>query len=358
MLLLATLLNGGEAAACTSAIVVASRSKAGVPMLWKHRDSSSWACHIEYIEGEKYGYTALVSQSREAAYCGINERGFAILNTVSENLVNDRKVSHGGGALRVMASVLGLCATVEEFEAWLAATNGKRSYVTNFAVGDASGAVAYFEVWREDFKRYDAAENAEGFDVRSNFSKAGNMVTPGPSVSRYDITMRHMTAKKHYSPYEFIDYSRSYEQRDGSDALESEGTIIVDDTTVARYTSAASTVALCDAENPRMLVTVGHPVAGVVVPVYVKAKGAVPACVSGKGNGSSLLADEFRTKAYRKLSETEYEVNKPLVKHVQKIKTRCAMPRRMPRDIDRFNAAVDARFEKHAARVRKVLARY
>lgn len=357
-LLLATLFHGGEAAACTSAVVVASRSTAGVPMLWKHRDSANWDCHIEYVEGEKYGFTALVPQKRKMAYCGINERGFAIINTVSSNLTKDYSVSNGGGALHVMWSVLGICATVEEFEAWLAATNGKRSYVTNFAVGDASGALAYFEVWCESFKRYDTAECEGGFDVRSNFSRAGDMAKPDSSVPRYEIAMRNMTDRERYSPYEFFDYSRSYEQSDGRDVLDAYSNVVIDDTTVARYTSAAATVALCDAENPRMLVTVGHPVAGIVVPVYVKAKGAIPACVSGHGNGSSKLADEFREKAYRKLSKMKQEINKPLIKQVQEVVTRCAMPRRMPRNIDRFNAAVDARFEKHAARVREILARY
>ncbi len=343
----------GESKACTSALVSASKSSEGVPLLWKHRDSPDWDCHVEHIQGEKYAYTALVSKNRRYTYCGINEQGFAILNTVSENLVKSPHIKPGKGAIANMATALGVCASVEEFDAWLTKSNGKRPYVTNFAVGDSSGALAYFEVWGESFKRYDVSERSEGFDVRSNFSFAGNMKNPGPSVPRYDIVMRQMEGKKLHSPYDFYHYSRNFALHNGTDALDTEGGFVCNDITVPRYFSVASAVMVCDKENPRMLAMVGHPVVGVPVPVYVKAKSAIPECVAGRSALS--LSEEFRAKAYNKIAELKYEVNESLVKSLLKYGDQYKMPRQMPNNIEKFNAKIDKRFAKHAERVRKVL---
>lgn len=343
----------GESKACTSALVSAAKSSEGVPLLWKHRDSPDWDCHIEHIEGGKYAYTALVSKDRRYTYCGINEQGFAILNTVSENLTKSPTIAAGPGAIFNMAKALRECATVEEFEVWLAATNGSRPYVTNFAVGDATGALAYFEVWSESYKRYDVSERKEGFDIRSNFSFAGNMVTPGPSVPRYDIVMKQMSTKKSFSPYDFYHYSRNFVLCDGAQALDAEGVFVCNDITVPRYFSVASAVMVCDGANPRLLAMVGHPVVGAPVPVYVKAKSAIPECVGGR---SALdLSEAFRTKAYKKVGELKYEVNEPLVNELLKFGTQYKMPRKMPQNIEKFNAKIDKFFAKHAQKVRNKL---
>ena len=353
LLLFVALSLVAESLACTAALVEASRSSERVPMLWKHRDSPSWDCHVEYIEGGKYAYTALVSPDRKYTYCGINEKGFAVMNTVSENLVKSKSVAQGPGAIFNMSKALRECATVDEFEMWLKSTNGVRPYVTNFAVGDAMGAVAFFEVWSEDYKRYDVDERKEGFDIRSNFSFAGDMVNIGPSVPRYDIAMHQMKGKKCHTPYDFYHYSRNYMLRDGVDALDAEGVFVCNDITIPRYMSVASAVMVCDGENPRMLAMVGHPVVGAPVPVYVKAKNAIPECVGGR---SALeLSEAFRAKAYKQIDKLRYETNEPLVKALLKYGTQYKMPKKMPCNIEKFNAKVDRFFENHAKKVRKVL---
>ena len=345
-----------RAFACTSAIVAASHSKEGSTLLWKHRDAPSWDCHVEHFKDGRYAFTALVSPDKQKVYSGINERGFAILNTVSENFTKDVSLCQSPGALFVMAYALREFATLDEFEKWLATTNGKRTYVTNFAVGDASGAAAYFEVQTDSFKRFDIEEQKEGFDIRSNFSFSGNLVERGPSVPRYDIVKKHMARKRKHSPYDFFDYGRNYVNGSGVEVLTAAEKFICNDLTVPRYFSVASMVMVCDGENPRMLVSVGHPVVAMVVPVYVKAANRIPECVAGRS--SLILSEEFRAKAYTQLDELRYEVNKPLVERMLKVESRVAMPRQMPENIEHFNTKIDALFAKHAARVRKVLARY
>ena len=348
--LLATFVDGY---ACTSAIISTSKSSEGAPLLWKHRDASSWNCRVAYVEGGKYAYTALVSLNGKYTYCGINEKGFAVMNTVSHNIPNKAKGSKRSSAIILMAEILRECATVEEFEAWLAKSNGARPYVTNYAVGDPSGKAAYFEVGQESYTRYDVSDRAEGFDVRSNYSFTGDLVNPGPSTPRYDVIVEQMKGKSVYTPYEFINYSRNYMMAGGGCVLDSAERVVVDNSSVARYISSASAVMVCDASNPRMLVAVGHPAAGMAVPVYVKAKNSIPECVSGRAMLD--LCNDFRTATHKKISKEKHELDKATIQKVVNIETKCEMPSQMPENITKFNNKVDKLFAKHAKRVRKVL---
>ena len=342
----------GESYACTSAIVVASKSSEGVPMLWKHRDSNGWNCRVAYVEGGKYAYTALVSLNGKNTYCGINEKGFAVMNNATKNMPIPDKSIKSASAVGLMGKILRSFATVDEFEAWLKSTNGKRSYGTMFAVGDITGAVAYFEVAQEFYKRYDAVDNG-GIDMRSNFCFAGDKKKRGPSVPRYHIAKNQLNGKESVTPHELIEFSRNYLNKGGVCALDNPKTEEIDSHTIARYTSAASAVMVCDARNPRMLVAVGHPSATMAVPVYVNAKRAIPECVSGRAMLD--LGNEFRAKAYTKPQNGKYQLNKAVVSKVVAVNTKCEMPAEMPKEIDKFNAKVDKLFAKHAKKVRKAM---
>ena len=211
-------------------------------------------------------------------------------------------------------------------------------------------------VSQSSFKRYNTAKREVGFDIRSNFSFSGHMAKPGPSIPRYDVIMHQMWGKKSFTPYDFINYSRNYVTRRGEKVIELPEKFVCNEQTVPRYKSVAAMVAVCDGENPRMLVIVGHPASGMAVPVYVKAKSAIPECVAGR---SALnLSEEFRAKAYKCVEEESYELNKPVVSEVLKVRTECKMPRKMPADIKKFNAAIDARFARHAEEVRCVLSKF
>lgn len=353
LILFAVLALCGEGYACTSAIVSATKSSEGVPLLWKHRDASKWNCHIAYVEGGKYAYTALVSLNGKNTYCGINEKGFAVMNNATYNFPIPDKTFKSKNAVRSMGDILSECATVEEFEAWLAKSNGKRSYATIYAVGDPSGAVAYFEVGQEYYKRYDVSERQEGFDVRGNFCFSGIEEKRGLSINRYNIAMNQMKERAMFTPHDFIDFSRNYMTMDGSCILDEPNSVVKAQTSIIRYSSAASSVMVCDAENPRMLVAVGHPAAAMAVPVYVKAKNAIPECVSGRAMLD--LCNDFRTKTYKNSSKTQVEMNKPLIGKVVKIETTCKMPSEYPKNITKFNNKIDKLFAKHAKKVRKVL---
>ena len=355
-----------ESLACTSAIVTAQRSSEGVPLLWKHRDSKSGDTRVEYFTGGKYNYTAIVTNKvgSNAAYAGINETGFGIINTATRNLqaspIEEQKACPRKevGWNSMWHYALRNCATVDEFEEFIRSTKRKHKFGTNFAVADASGAVAYFEIGDLYYHRYDATDRKEGFDVRSNFSFAGIEEKRGVSTRRYDVIMKEMQAYVgKFTPQQFVDYSRSFNSCAYGDVLANNDEYVCSNHTVPRHSTTGVFVIVCDAKCPRMLITIGHTVSGTVVPIYVQAERNIPECV--KGNAMYLLSKEFKKKAYIKEAAGRRVLQKDVVRKVLKIKQpKIVFPQQMPADIEAFNAKIDQQFAKHAKRVRKVLAKF
>lgn len=366
--LLASILLHGASQACTSAIVAAQRSSEGVPLLWKHRDNGKYTnTRIDYIADGKYAYSAVVPNNKNYArgvYAGINEKGFGVISTATKNLPEASPEEYKACKRRRMqggAMWCGLreCATIEEFEELLRTTKRSRRSHSNFGVGDATGAVAYFEVWDLGYRRYDVSESGnDGFDVRANFSHAGDLEKKGSSERRYNLTLSQMSQHKGiFSPHDLIGYSRSYNSLRYGNVLTSTKPYICSNHTVPRYTSVGAFVMVCDAKNPRMLVMNGHPVSSLAVPVYVKAEQAIPQCVHG--DAMRLLSNLFREKAYSKNADNKPVLNKEVVSRVLNIKhPKIDMPQEMPTSIRAFNAAIDKKFAKHEKRVRKVLERF
>lgn len=365
MALAALFLLYGESYACTSAVVASHRSSEGVPLLWKHRDNTIGTnTRIDYITGGKYAYTAVVPNNHRYArgvYAGINEVGFGVISTATKNLPEStpeeyqachRRRLKGG----VLWNGLRECATVDEFEEMLKTTKRSRRSHSNIGVGDASGAVAYFEVWDVGYRRYDVSESGnDGFDVRANFSHAGDAKKRGSSLRRYNLIMNEMKEHKGaFTPFDFIGYSRSYNSVKFGNILTCDKVSVCSNHTVPRSSTIGAFVMVCDGKNPRLLVINGHSVPGVAVPVYVKAKGEIPQCV--KGNSMRLLAEDFQAKAYIAVADKIRVMNKELIAKVLKIKQpKIEMPKEMPSDIRAFNATIDKKFAAHEKRVRKVL---
>ncbi|MBR1961823.1 MAG: hypothetical protein IKA26_02570 [Alistipes sp.] len=356
----------GESYACTSAIVAASRSSEGVPMLWKHRDNTFSNTRVDYVTGGKYAYTALVPNTRRwsrGSFAGINEVGLGTITTATNKLPVATKEEwlacprrRIGRAISVIA--LRECATVDEVEELLRTTKRGLGSKSNLGVADATGAVAYFEIWDLGYRRYDADKRADGFDVRANFSHARTVKSKGASVRRYNLIMKEMRGHKGaFTPQQLIGYSRSYNSLKYGNVLATNDRYICQNHTVPRYSTVGAIVLVCDGNNPRMLVMNGHSVSSVAVPVYVKAKRNIPQCV--KGDAMRLLSEDFRAKAYYSPADGIRILNKELVGRVLKIKQpKIEMPKEMPADITAFNARIDALFAKHEKRVRKVLSKY
>ena len=262
-----------------------------------------------------------------------------------------RKRVRGGFSWRALRE----CATIEEVEELLRNEKRGRGFKSNLGIADATGAVAYFEIWDLGYRRYDAKERPDGFDVRANFSHARIKKTKGASSRRYNLIMKEMGEHKGvFTPHDFIGYSRSYNSLKYGDVLANNNRYLCENHTVPRYSTVGAFVLVCDGENPRMLAMNGHSVSSVAVPVYVKAKREIPQCV--KGNSMRLLSNDFKAKAYQTIADGVHILNKDLVRKVLKIKQpKLEMPKDMPADIRAFNENIDKQFSNYEKRVRKVL---
>lgn len=174
-----TLIATPAAFGCTSAIVAAKASPYGRPMLWKHRDTSTTDNKVEYVAPRNgdHGYVALFNakdRKLAEAWTGFNDVGFAIMNTASYNLKDDKvpasKMDREG---LVMTIALRTCRTVDDFEQLLRTLPRPMGVEANFGVIDASGNGALFETNNHSFKRFNLADAPDGLIVRTNYSHSG-----------------------------------------------------------------------------------------------------------------------------------------------------------------------------------------
>ena len=356
-----------DAFACTSAIVAANRSTEGAPLLWKHRDSGFDNTHIEYVTGNDYAYTAVTKNEEgggRLVFAGINEAGLGFINTATGNMPEATVEEYKACKRRrmrgsAMWNGLATCATVDDFEELLRKTKRARRMKSNVGVGDATGAVAYFEIWDTGYRRYDVSERGEaGFDVRANFSHARIKEAKGSTERRYNLIMNEMGAHKgDFSPWDFIRYSRSYNSLKYGNVLKSDERYYCANHTVPRSSTVGAFVMVCDGDNPRMLVMNGHSVSSMAVPIYVRAKHKIPQCVSG--SAMVELSREFKAKAYSTVARGKRLLNKDVVRKVLRIKqSKVEMPKLFPSDIEAFNARIDRLYVAHEKRVRKALAKF
>lgn len=322
-------------------------------MLWKHRDQTSINdCRVAYFDDGKYAYTALVNsyvRVGESTLAGVNEAGFGCITTATRNL--SRKPTKKGvkysGKYTLSCRALRECATVDEFEQMLKRSVRSADFQSNVGVGDATGAAAYFEIWSDGYARYDV----DTYDVRTNFSFAGRDDKRGTSVRRYDTVRAQMDGKKSFVPSDFFGYSRSFFSAELGDVLANDKPFREANYIVPRPSSVASVVIICS-ENPRMEVIVGHPVAGISVPVWVAAKRDIPKCVGGRAMYD--LGRLYASKAYYKQGKAIF-LNKAVANRVVKIENHIKTPKDMPRDIVKFNTKIDRIFEKHRQKIVDVL---
>jgi len=162
---------------CTTAIVTGPATPDGRPLLWKNRDTDARSNKVVYVGEQPYAYVAVTNAAEPSGrivWGGLNERGFAIINSVAYNLPRQRGEMADLEGI-VMADALRGCATVGEFEAYLARNLGESlGCWTNFLVIDAAGASSIFEVHNHGYVRLDADTASSGCLLNTNFSRSGS----------------------------------------------------------------------------------------------------------------------------------------------------------------------------------------
>lgn len=198
-------------ACCTSLIASGKATRNGRPLLWKHRDTGADNNFIKRVEPRQsgdIGFVALFNGGDSLlleSWQGMNDAGFAIMNTASYNLAPDTaKVKDREGI--VMTEALRSCKTVSDFEECLRRLPKPLGVQANFGVIDAQGGAAYFETSDYEWKRYDVADAPNGVLIRSNYSFSGEDGTgfgyiryntadtlTSQSVAKHDITPELLT---------------------------------------------------------------------------------------------------------------------------------------------------------------------
>ncbi len=205
------------AIACTSCIVSGKFTKDGKAVMFKHRDSSCQEVAVEYFQGEKYRMmclvnadwrtnpTAKVSPGTHEAWSGMNETGFAIMNTATYDLKDDdvpfEKMEMEGV---FMYRALEICATLEDFEVFLDTLSRPMGVEANFGVIDEKGGAAYYEVNNHSWTKFDVNKEPLGYRVVTNFTMTGRQ-EDRKGVDRY--IKAHKILASTYVPMEEWDHT-------------------------------------------------------------------------------------------------------------------------------------------------------
>ncbi len=173
---------------CTIGVAAGSATSDGRPLVWKTRDTSERDNEVVYFptSSSYYSYIAVTNAGSETPWMGVNEKGFAIVNSYSPDLPSANTGDTNG---TFMAEALWNCATLEDFEALLNSTAGIRSTRSNFAVIDTTGAAAIYETSGYQHWKYDANNSSDapnGYIVKTNFAHNGD--GSGSGMERYNRT--------------------------------------------------------------------------------------------------------------------------------------------------------------------------
>lgn len=322
--------------ACTSAIISAGASASGRPMLWKHRDTSTTDNKIEYVAPKDgcFGYVALFNANDrllEEAWIGMNEKGFAIMNTATYNIKNDKvsdKEMDKEGFL--MSLALQSCVTVEQFEELLGKLPRPMGVEANFAVIDAYGDGGFYETNNTSFVKYDLKDSEDGIIVRTNYSHSGR---PGEGYGYIrESNALHLfepiiAAGEGVNPEDLTEkLSRSfYHDLRGEDALEKGDRWVVDEDFIPRYKSTATIVIegcipIDKSEEPSsrkivneyiMWAGLGYPPCSEIVPVWCHKDGVREDLRGLDKDGTSSMCNMVKKRRaevfpYRKGGNTKY----------------------------------------------------
>lgn len=169
---------------CTIAVVSGRATADGRPLLWKNRDVANQDNVVRFYSGKVHSYLGLSDAGvTDKIFAGLNSAGLAIVNAVSSDLEGTGDSENGAFIKRILEE----CATVDEADALLAATNvAGRKTQANFGIIDAGGRAAIFETGNHSFVRFDAEASPSGILVRTNYAFTGAAPENGEGFIRFD----------------------------------------------------------------------------------------------------------------------------------------------------------------------------
>ncbi len=279
----------GPTQACTTAVISGKSTKDGRPILWKHRDSESYQNKLRLFTDGDFTYVGLINSddsNGDQVWGGNNEFGFAIMNSASYNLREDKDTKFKDQEGVIMKKALQSCKTLEDFEKLLSNLPKPMGLEANFGVIDAQGGAAYFETSDESFVKFDANDKKiapNGYIIRANYSFTGR------ENDGYGY-IRQMNAEKEFfaaagtnqlnPTFILKNQCRSLENFLTEDDVksyqhlsENQNNFIVVKDCINRYISTSSIViqGVKNNEDPKlttMWTLLGFPLASVAVPIW------------------------------------------------------------------------------------------
>lgn len=306
--------------ACTAAVVGAKANPYGRPMLWKNRDTSTIDNKVEYVAGKdgEHSFVALFNaadKNLSEAWMGMNDAGFAVMNTASYNIKDDKvpdKDMDKEGFL--MATALKSCVTVDDFARLLDSLPRPMGVEANFGVIDAYGDGALFETNNHAYVRYDLKDAPGDVIIRTNYSHSGRPNEGygfireanachllDPYIERGEVTPEVLTEEVSRS------FWHDLKHRDFATAGDR---WVIDQDFIPRYKSTATVVIegckpLKHGEAPDpglverqyiMWTGLGYPPCAEIIPVWCSPEGVDPSLRGLLPNGHSEMGDKVKAR--------------------------------------------------------------
>ena len=289
---------------CTVAVVSGKVTADGRPLLWKNRDTGNPDNKVVFIQGKLYSFLAVANSTDTAArhiWQGINSQGFAIMNSLSQDLGTSPQSYMENGSF--MRRALEECADVTDFEKLLQSSQGKRKVAANYGVIDAIGNACFFETGSDSFTKFDANDPGsapQGYIVRTNYAFTAPKEKEGGGYIRFE-RISHLfqrAAAENRLSLKFIlqvaarDLVNEKIHTDPQSLLRAQDPAapfyIRTNDTINRISTASVSV-FHGASTPDLAYTaamwtmLGQPICSVAVPLWVHA-GTVPQVLGGEGN--------------------------------------------------------------------------
>ena len=287
------------ASSCTVAVISGKYTKDGRPLLWKNRDT--WAVNnkIMYFNEAKYTYMGLVNskdKTGKSLWIGMNETGFAVMNSNSYNLSIGDTAKHTGLEGRLIKYSLANFSTVQEFQDYLDKMEIPTGLEGNFGVIDGQGGAVLFELGLRGYEKFDANDPKVapfGYVLRANYSFTGSY---GEESSGYirdktvdDLFYGALSTNTFDAQFILQDVTRGLNHsllnvdlyQAYKDVPENTRTYAFFQDFIPRKSSASACVVqgVKKGENPEFTTlwsAVGFPLTSMVVPTWIKTKDNFP----------------------------------------------------------------------------------
>ncbi len=274
-------------------------------MIWKHRDTGAESNFLHRVErpGE-IGYVGLFNGGDtlclDEAWMGMNDAGFAIINTVAYNLPpnSPQWIDREG---YVMAQALATCRSVDDFACLLDSLPRPMGVCTNFGVIDADGNGAYFETDDYKYVRYDLKDAREGVLIRTNYAYSGTPDEGMGYIRHQNVVdlLAPQISTGSLTPQSFTEtVSRTlYNSLTGECPTDTDAEWTIDQDFVPRYSSTSSIVVegLLPGEDPSrqiMWANISYPPCCHVVAVTIDDVPAAVDATAADGTARAPLALE------------------------------------------------------------------